>query len=160
MRGQRLRRARLPARAAAAIAAAAATATAASAATTTTASAAAIAAAAAAAAATSLTTAAAAATETTATTAAATSATATASASLTLFVCRVHAKRTTVEHLPVHRVCGSASLVVRRILDEPEATRPSRLTIDHDGSGHHLPMRAERVFELLIHGAVREVPNV
>lgn len=106
------------------------------------------------------TTTAAAAPEATATAAAAAGPATTTTAAFTPLVSGVHAKRTTVQHLAVHCVRRRARFVVRRILDEAESTRPSRLAVDHDRRGDDLPVGAEGVLELLIHGAVREVPNV
>ncbi len=92
--------------------------------------------------------------------AAAAATTTTATAAFTAFVRGVHPERTAVEHLAIHRVSRRACFVLGRILDEPETARATRFTIDHDGCGRHLPMGGERVLELLVHGAVRQIANV
>src|SRR5262249_6464089 len=96
----------------------------------------------------------------TATAVTATSAAAAAATALAPLVGWVHPKWTTVQHLPVHGVGSGCRLALRRVLDEAEAARSTRLPIDHDGRGDDLPLGRKRVLELLIHGAVREVPDV
>jgi hypothetical protein len=102
----------------------------------------------------------AAATTTAATAATARSAAATTTAAFATLVCGVHTQRTAVEHLAVHAICGDARFTLGCVFDESKAARAACFPVDHDRCRDHLPMGAERVLELLIHGAVGEVANV
>jgi len=89
---------------------------------------------------------AAAAATTAATTAAATgtAAAATAAATLRAFFSFVHAKRTTVDHLPVHAFDGALSLLVRAHGHECEAARLAGGAIRDDVDVRHFSELRER----------------
>ena len=123
-------------------------------ATTTTATAATVAATAAAAAATTTVAA------TAATTAAATEATATTAAAAPAILRLFHGNLAALNVAAVQLLDGLAGLVVRRHLDEPEAARPTGLTIGDDLGVRDSAEAGEQFTEIQLGDAIGQIANI